>query len=250
MLSRADLSSYIVPIKDFFFPPICFSCQNRLGDTESRVCTACWQKIRTVDRDDYTVRILRDRFSQEGSIDEFYSCYYFEERGVFQKLVHSLKYDAITLFGVELGRRIGALLKEQADVHCIDVILPVPLHRLKLRERGYNQSDYLCKGISGELGRPTELSLIQRCKNTVTQTHLTAEERRKNVGNAFQIQSARCGFIKGKTFLVVDDVITTGSTIQSMARVLKDAGAATVIAASAALAMLGKDESGLQEKGL
>lgn len=244
MLSRANLSNCIVPLKDFFFPPICFSCQQRLRDTESRVCTACWQKIRRVNRDDYTVRILRDRFSEEGSIDEFYSCYYFEEQGVFQKLVHSLKYDAITFFGEELGRRIGALLKQEADVQTIHIILPVPLHRLKLRERGYNQSDYLCRGISAELGRPTELSLIQRCKNTVTQTHLNAEERRKNVGNAFEIHSARHAFVEGKTLLVVDDVITTGSTIQAMARVLKDAGAAKVVAASAALAMLGKDEGG------
>ncbi len=246
MLSKASLSNYLIPLKDFFFPPLCFSCQRRLEDTESRVCTSCWQKIRTVNRDDYTVRILRDRFSDEGSIDEFYSCYYFEEQGVFQRIVHSLKYDAITLFGVEFGRRIGVLLKQEVDVQCIDVILPVPLHRLKFRERGYNQSDYLCWGISAEIGRPAELTLIQRRKNTVSQTHLNADERRKNVGDAFEIRPARYGFVEGKTFLVVDDVITTGSTIQALARVLKDAGATKVVAASAALAKLGKDDAGVQ----
>ena len=239
------LAKFIVPFKDFFFPPICFSCNNRLTETESRVCTACWQLIRRVKPDDYTVGILRDRFSAEGSVDAFYSCYYFEERGVFQKIVHSLKYDAITLFGVELGRHVGLLMKEQSTVQSIDMILPIPLHNVKSRERGYNQSDYICRGISDVLTRPYDFSLVQRQKNTVSQTHLNADERRKNVGDAFEIRSGREEFVRGKVFLVVDDVITTGSTIQALARILKDAGAAKVVAASAALAMLGSKDSGL-----
>ena len=141
------LARYISPVKDFFFPPLCFSCNNRLSDTESRVCAACWLSIERVNSEDRTVQVLRERFSVEGSIDEFHSCYYFEERGVFQKLVHSLKYDAITVFGVELGERIGTMLREHPGSESIDAIVPIPLHRLKQRERGYNQSEFLCEGM-------------------------------------------------------------------------------------------------------
>lgn len=181
---------------------------------------------------------MRDRFREDGSVDEFYSCYYFQEGGVFQKLVHSLKYDAITKFGIELGKHIGEEMKIQTDVRAIDALVPVPLHRLKQRERGYNQSESLCQGIAHILHRPVALSLVKRLKNTVSQTHLSAEERNQNVGDAFEVSLPKRHLVQGKILLIVDDVITTGSTIQSVGRVLKNAGAAKVIAASAAIAKL------------
>ncbi|HTR81319.1 MAG TPA: phosphoribosyltransferase family protein [Bacteroidota bacterium] len=190
-------------------------------------------------QDDYTVGVLRERFTAEGSIDGFYSCFYFEERGVFQKLVHSLKYDAVTVFGVELGRYVGELLWDNINVEAVDAIVPIPLHRLKQRERGYNQSEFICRGISSILYKPVLPALVRRSKETVSQTHLTAEERKMNVGDAFDISLKEKQFVRGKTFVIVDDVITTGSTIQAVARVLKHTGAKRVIAASAALAKLG-----------
>ncbi len=239
------LRAVAAPARDFIFPPLCFSCSARLKDTESRLCDSCWQSIEHVHADDETVRILRERFSAEGFIDEFYSCYYFEGSGVFQHLVHSLKYNAMTLFGIELGKRIGVMLKENIDVQSIDGIVPLPLHKLKQRERGYNQSEFICEGISAVIRRPVVSTLVKRSKNTVSQTHLTADERKNNVGGAFDIHPPERDRVKGKTFLVVDDVITTGSTIQSLAKLLKEAGAAKVIAASAALAKLHNDNSTL-----
>jgi len=237
------LRAIAAPAKDFIFPPLCFSCAARLTDTESRLCNSCWGSIEPVHSDDETVRILRARFSAEGYIDEFYSCYNFEESGVFQRLVHSLKYNATTVVGVELGRHVGLLLKENIDVQSIEVIVPIPLHKAKQRERGYNQSEFICTGISAVIQRPVVSALVKRSKNTVSQTHLTADERRKNVGDAFGINVKKRDGVKEKTFLIVDDVITTGSTIQSLAKLLKDAGAAKVIAASAAMAKLHGDNS-------
>lgn len=236
--TRSFIANCISPVKDFIFPPLCFSCNNRLADTESRVCHTCWQSIEKIHPDDHTVHVMRERFLEDGSVNEFYSCYYFQEGGVFQKLVHSLKYDAITKFGIELGNHIGATMKAQTDVYDIDAVVPVPLHKLKQRERGYNQSESLCQGISEVLHRPVALFLVKRLKNTVSQTHLSAQERNQNVGDAFEVSLVKRHLVQGKTLLIVDDVITTGSTIQSVARVLKNAGAARVIAASAAIAKL------------
>ena len=232
------LRTIAAPAKDFIFPPLCFSCNARLTDAESRVCSSCWHSIERIRPGDDTVELLRRRFSAEGFIDEFYSCYYFEEQGIFQRLVHSLKYNGVSSFGVELGMHIGTVMKENTDVHTIDGIIPVPLHKLKQRERGYNQSEFICRGISLAIQRPVISTLVLRSKNTVSQTHLTADERKANVGGAFEILSQGKGSVGGKTFLVADDVITTGSTIQSLAKLLKEAGAAKVIGASAALAKL------------
>ena len=234
------LRAVAAPARDFIFPPLCFACSSRLSDSESRLCNSCWQSIEHVRPNDETVRILRERFSADGFIDEFYSCYYFEERGAFQHLVHSLKYNSITLFGVELGNHIGLMLRENVDVRSIGGIVPIPLHKLKERERGYNQSEYICRGISAAIHKPVAAKLVKRSKYTVSQTHLNADERKKNVGDAFDIQPQHLEAMKNKCFLVVDDVITTGSTIQSIAKLLKEAGAAKVIAASAALAKLEK----------
>ena len=233
------LHDCITPFKDFCFPPLCFSCNARLTLRESRVCSACWNSIRRVQSDDYTVRILKERFAAEGFIDEFYSKYYFEERGVFQNLVHSLKYESITIFGAELGRHLGEHLLEEMDVNMIDAIIPIPLHKMKLRERGYNQSESICRGISQVTARPVDSNVLRRYKNTVSQTHLSADERKNNVGDAFEVAAGKEGTLERATVLVVDDVITTGSTIESVAKLLKKSGAAKVVAASAALAMLG-----------
>ncbi|HTY12526.1 MAG TPA: ComF family protein [Bacteroidota bacterium] len=238
---RALLRAIGAPAKEFIFPPLCFSCNARLAETESRICSACWRSIERVGPEDETVQVLRERFSAEGSVDDFISCYYFEEQGVFQQLVHSLKYNAVTRFGAELGSHLGKAIQEHLDESSIDGIIAVPLHKLKQRERGYNQSEFICKGISQTIGRPVMLSLVTRSKYTVSQTHLTAEERKQNVGGAFTIHPRKKGWISGKTLMVVDDVITTGSTIQAMAKLLKEAGAAKIIAASAGLAKLEKN---------
>ena len=235
---HALFANGITPIIDFFFPPLCFSCNNRLTDEESRVCHACWQSIEKIHPGDHTMRIMRERFLEDGSIDDFTSCYYFQEGGVFQRLVHSLKYEAVTKFGNELGRHIATAMKMHTDVEEIDALVPVPLHKLKQRERGYNQSESLCRGIAEILHRPVELSVVMRKKYTISQTHLSADERNQNVGDAFEVVPSKTRLVRGKTFLIVDDVITTGSTIQSVARTLKHAGAAKVIAASAAIAKL------------
>ncbi|MDE3059351.1 MAG: ComF family protein [Bacteroidota bacterium] len=187
---------------------------------------------------DRTVEVLRKRFRESGVIDEFTSCYYFEHDGVLQKIVHSLKYQAITVFGRELGQHLGKEIAARGNFTDVNAVIPVPLHKLKRRERGYNQSEFISKGIAKELNVPVFPSLIRRKKNTVSQTRLNVEEREKNVEDAFEIPKTMLPVVAGKIFLLVDDVITTGATIQSIARVLKNAGAKKIYVASAALAKL------------
>jgi ComF family protein len=145
-----------------------------------------------------------------------------------------LKYEEVTSFGFELGVKLA----EQVQSFPVDLIIPVPLNRRKERERGYNQSDWIAKGISSVLAIPVKRDAVRRAKYTVTQTHLTAEERKENIAEAFAIADAAA--VNKKNVLVVDDIITTGSTIQEVARVLKAAGAASVYIGAAGLAKLGE----------
>jgi ComF family protein len=195
-----------------------------------------------ISHDDYTVRILHDRFRLESAIDAFQSCYYFEEGNALQKLIHMFKYEEMTIVGRILGHQLGDRIGIQPWSGDIAGLIPVPLHNAKQRERGYNQSECICKGISEKLQIPVTSKFVRRKKNTVTQTHLNAEERRMNVKHAFFVEEKYRYAVVGKNFVIVDDVITTGSTIQEVARVLKKAGAEHVYAASVGLAKLEENQ--------
>lgn len=228
-----DLSN---AFKDFLFLSTCLHCSAPLRDGEQRVCEKCWASLSVVSEHDHTFRVLSKRFSDGGVIDELVSLYYFEKRGLLQTLAHSLKYEEGTMVGIELGRRLSARLEHSGA----DAVIPVPLNKRKERERGYNQSDCIGDGIAERLGIPVLKQAVCRIKYTVTQTHLNAEERRQNIAEAFSVIQPE--LVRGRCIAVVDDVITTGSTIQELAKVLRDAGAIRIIAASAGLAKLERGE--------
>ncbi len=234
-VSMNMLSSTFSSVKDFLFSTSCFNCGAQLKNDERRVCEQCWNSLSNVGEHDYTFNVLKERFREGGVIDEFVSLYYFEKGKLLQHLAHSLKYEEITAFGFELGVQLGNKLRDKN----IDCVIPVPLNKRKERERGYNQSDFVAKGISSIINVPVFSDVVRRVKYTVTQTHLNAQERKKNIAEAFAVTQSEK--IKNKNILIVDDIITTGSTIQETAKVLMDSGATKVIAGSVGLAKLGED---------
>jgi len=233
------LHGLFTPFKDFLFTSQCFHCGGDLEEDENRICSNCWRSLTPVYPDDHTYRVMVERFAAGGIVDRFVPLYYFEKGKVLQHLAHGLKYDEITSFGVELGSMIGISLRDQ-DVGA-GLIIPVPLNKRKERERGYNQSDYIARGVADVLHLPVLPHAVKRVKYTVTQTHLNADQRKENVADAFIVRDRDRRAIRDATILLVDDIITTGSTIQEIGRVLKDHGARTIIAASAGLAKLGED---------
>jgi ComF family protein len=228
-------STILQPLHDFLFVTECLHCGVRLNNDEQRVCSNCWNSLSKVSQNDYTYKILTERFREGGVIDDFVSLFYFEKGKLLQTLAHSLKYDEGTAFGFELGVRFG----EKVTGKTIDCIIPVPLNKRKERERGYNQSDWIAKGISSIINVPVHPNIVRRSRYTETQTHLNAEERKKNIADAFVITETNS--VRGKNILLVDDIVTTGSTIQEIARVLKNAETKWITAGSAGLAKLGED---------
>ncbi len=228
--------SILEPILQFVYPPICLACGGTLQENDRLVCGSCWQSIESVHPEDDLYQQFLAKLTGDGLISRLFSPFYFEKEGKLQSIIHGLKYQGYTSLGVKAGRKIGEVIEAADDLPKADVLLPVPLHPLKKRERGYNQSELISQGIEEVTGIPVRTDLLRRRKYTVSQTQLSLEERKENVGDAFEINEKRRDEVTGKSFILVDDVITTGSTINACAGALHDAGAKRVHAAAIALA--------------
>ncbi len=233
-IAKFDLTKLSSPFLDFFLPPTCLSCDALLNDGSVKVCDTCWNSIQRLSRGHSLYIDTHQRLVEAGAVGDLVSCFVFEKEGALQTIAHGLKYSGFESLGVELGRRIGDVMDEW-DVNA-DLAIPVPLHKRKFRERGYNQAEAIACGIAANTSIRTNEKILQRKKYTQTQTKLNLDQRKENMEEAFEVVPKFAGELKGKTILLVDDVITTGATITSCAAELLDAGAVRVIAASAALA--------------
>jgi len=142
---------------------------------------------------------------------------------LIQNLIHALKYQGYKSLGIALGKSAGIQVRPMIPTDSDTALIPIPLHPIKLRERGYNQSDYIADGFARSLQLPVRKGILGRIKNTVTQTQLTAEERRQNMQDAFAVKK-HADLTNVKNVILIDDVLTTGSTMNAAAEVLKKVG--------------------------
>ncbi|MDZ4712596.1 MAG: phosphoribosyltransferase family protein [bacterium] len=171
--------------------------------------------------------------------DHAFSLFAFREGDDLSKLIYMLKYGGMKRLGEYLGKLLSAELQKhiQSEKHiCFDYLISVPLFKTKVRERGYNQSDCLCKGMNEILKIKFIPDLITRIRHTSTQTMLSKEERMKNVEDAFELKKKYITHIRGKRIILVDDVITTGSTLNEAVKILKMHECAEVLVCTLAMA--------------
>ena len=231
------LSSPLVrSLYELVYPPVCLNCEAYFAGHGTKICSVCWSSIRSISTTDELFVEMKSRLTVGGNLSGLVSAFHFEKEGTLQLLIHELKYNEMTGVGVELGKKLGGNLRAFLGDIELAGIIPVALHPAKKRERGYNQAEFVAEGIQKVTGLPVLPSLMKRKKNTRTQTKLNLEERQENVSEAFEVNRRHLPRIKGSSFILVDDVITTGATIQECAHVLKKNGAANVYAASVALA--------------
>jgi len=223
-------------ILSFFFPPVCTCCAALLASSAGLLCPVCQSRVWTLTRDDPLFSLAHQRLCGDGLCADVVSAYRFEKNGPVQALMHALKYRGGTLVGRRLGALLGQLASQRMWAPTIEVIVPLPLHRARLRERGYNQSELFARGIADVLGLPISTSGVRRTRWTHSQTKLGYAERRENVQSAFEISPRKRGVLQGRKVLLVDDVITTGATIRACATALVEETGCTVFAASIALA--------------
>lgn len=200
------------------FPRLCYGCGNHLLRNELLICTECYVLIpRTnyhLDKDNPVARLFWGR-----CIIEKAAAFSFYNKGSrIRNLIHNLKYKGVRDLGYEMGRIYALSLYDSEFYSDIDLIIPVPLHPLKKRQRGFNQSDLIAMGISEVTGSPVDTASLTRTFVTTTQTKRSRYDRWTNVEGVFSICNPES--IRGQHILLVDDVITTGSTIESCANEL------------------------------
>jgi ComF family protein len=195
------------------FPRLCYACGNHLLRNENLICTECYIIIPRTDyhlKEDNPVAQL---FWGRCMIEKAAAFSYYNKGSRIKKLIHNLKYKGIKDIGYELGRIYGLSLKTSGFTDDIDLIIPVPLHPMKKKIRGFNQSETISIGIADATHLPVDLKSLARILVSATQTKRSRYERWTNVDGIFQVIDPQP--VTGKHVLLVDDVITTGSTIES-----------------------------------
>ncbi|WP_194775135.1 ComF family protein [Pararhodonellum marinum] len=208
------------------FPRTCCVCKRSLFSFENQLCKLCEAKLPIASyhlrpqNNELKIKILG--LAEPNLVMSFLR---FTKKGMSQKLLHQLKYRNKPELGIQLGRIYGELLKSTGFQDHWEVILPVPLHPMKIKRRGYNQSEKFACGLSEILDIRLGTELI-RVKMTETQTKKSRLERLVNVQDAFKVNDV--GSLQNKNVLLVDDVLTTGATLAACANVLYAAGAKSV----------------------
>jgi ComF family protein len=202
-----------------FFPNLCIACQQNTPQPSVPVCTTCENNLSLTHFHQQKENAMMERFWGRVRIEYAASFYYFSKNSVIQELMHALKYQHKAQIGVMLGEWYGHELKDSPFAK-VDYIIPVPLHFKRFHERGYNQSEMIAKGLSNILGIPYYSDILIRSEYTETQTKKSRSERFDNVKDAFQIEKSN--LIEGKHILLIDDILTTGATLEACAfRVLE-----------------------------
>lgn len=214
---------------DLVYPPRCLGCSARPETPALPLCPRCLQSMERAPAMGVAARL--DRLpTGRGLFEHALALWVFDKGGTLQAVQHAFKYGNRPRYGVALGRLVGSAYAEEAERP--DGVVPIPLHRTRELERGYNQARMLAKGVADALDRPLRDDLLSRPRPTRSQTNLSREERWKNVRDAFAAE-ADCA---GGHWLLVDDVLTTGSTVVAAALTLTEAGADAVSLATLALA--------------
>lgn len=221
----------IQDITNLVFPKICPGCKRPLSKSEKSICLHCISIL--PERLTLKTEELKQRFYGRISIEEAYAFLLFKNKGLTQNLLHSLKYNGNQELGTELGLLFGKRCKELDFFKTVDIIIPIPLHKSKLRFRGFNQSALIAQGLATSLGVALDAKSVIRKIKTTTQTKKTRMERWENVDQTFGITTLS---LKEKHVLLVDDVITTGATLESCGQTILKAGATKISIACLALA--------------
>lgn len=226
--------SFLSSIIDLFYPSVCAACGHSLFHWEQIVCTRCRSFLPKTGYSLVEENPLARMFYGRVRLKAVTSCFFFSKDGKVQHLIHELKYKGNSDAGVFLGQELGKAIKEAPLFQGLDYLIPVPLHPKREQQRGYNQSTMIAQGLSEVTGIPVGVDYLIRSVNTATQTHKSKEERWKNVKDIFTLRHA--DQLEGKNVLLIDDVLTTGATLEACALTLSKVPGITISCATAACA--------------
>lgn len=210
----ADISKYLSDFSHLAFPFNCLGCDNTLDENEEPICDQCKDALPLTRYWEYPDNEVAKLFWGKIPLTHATSYMYYIKDGLVQQLMHQLKYNGKKEVGSILGQLFGKVLKDSI-LKGVDVVVPVPLHSEKLKKRGFNQCDFIAAALAIQLEKSYNNRIVQRLRANETQTKKGRYERWINVKELFRVVEPQ--FVIGKHVLLIDDVVTTGSTLEACA---------------------------------
>lgn len=202
-------------LTELLFPRLCVVCGDKLIEQEQWICLHCLHHIPRTNYHQNPDNPVSRLFYGRVQIEFATSFFYFSKGSNYQTLLHNLKYKGMKELGEEVGKQFGIDLLQSPEFSSVDVICPVPLHPQKEKKRGYNQSWWIASGIAGQMQKELSDNNLKRVTATETQTRKNRFERWLNVEGIFELSDPEA--FSGKHILLIDDVVTTGSTLEACA---------------------------------
>jgi len=221
-------------LTELIFPGLCVTCGDILIGQEQWICLQCLHHIPRTNFHLSLENPVAQLFYGRVKIEFATSFFYFSKGSKYQTLVHNLKYKGMKELGAEMGKHFAIDLLQSNDFSSVDLICPVPLHPKREKKRGYNQSSWIALGMASQMKKPVSIGNLIRVTATETQTLKSRFERWQNVEGIFALTNPEA--YSGKHILLVDDVVTTGSTIEACTQAILSATDARVSIATLAKA--------------
>lgn len=213
------LDRFFAAVKELLFPPFCAVCGEPLAEGEELLCTLCRVTAPLTGYEQEPYNPVLAKFEGLVPVERASAMLFFQQESGWQRLIHDFKYHKAWRVAQQMGYWYGNRLKQSGLYGDIDMVIPMPLHPLKQLRRGYNQATYLAEGIASALGVRLERRAVRRHRNTSSQARTPMRHRASNVEDAFSVRAAET--LRGKHLLLVDDVLTTGSTMISLIEAIR-----------------------------
>ena len=226
MITKSSVKEIFDGFVSLFYPPYCLACNGILVKGESAICTDCISELpRSLDHSEKENNLFQ-KLSGRLKVEHASAFFIFRKRGKIQRLMHAFKYKNHPEIGIMLGKIYGKELLEAGRTKDLDMIIPVPLHLAKKKKRGFNQSAEFGKGLGSILAIPCYDDVLVRAVYSETQTTKSRLSRWQNVNAIFKVENQE--LIKGKNILLVDDIATTGATLEACGTALFESGISTL----------------------
>lgn len=214
-------------LRALFFPRKCVVCGRFLSDEEKDICRECLEELPLTWQWDIVQNAAFERLARRLDVEDAAALLFFGAESDYRKILYAIKYGGRRKLGRRMGALLGTFLSGSRAFGGCQAVVPVPLHPLRRWKRGYNQAEEIARGVAEAMGLPLETSLLKRRRYTKTQTKLSGAAKTKNVQGAFQVDSNRSAQLQQqgiRHLLLVDDTLTSGSTLAACAAPLQASG--------------------------
>lgn len=207
-------------LRDLFYPPICAGCSGPIDEVNALVCDHCFAALERTQHATERGNKVELLFADIGKVGNCAAFCYYKPDSLIRNIIHCVKYSGQPSLGRWLGKLAATEIMRDNPLFFadIDVVVPVPMHPQKLRQRGYNQSEEIAAAVAEVIGKPLNTECLKKVKMNDSQTHKSAEQRAENTKNVFAVEKK--DLLRGKRILLVDDIVTTGSTLRDCIRCL------------------------------